>query len=760
MHSTARLLAQSPLIRLANASFYRSYPPTPSTALFPNLTLELPVHGESWGVIGASSNVRTDFLRTLHGQFLVDPPNARSYPYLATQEGKLRNPNVALQYVGFDAERGTSGLRGAYLSQRYESKRDIGDFSLRDYLTGHTELNDVIFGAYDKTVEPSSVLFAQVVEDLKLQRLLDMPVANLSNGQTRRSRIAKALLAEPLALFLDSPFMGLDVHTVEHLSDVLQLLAHGVEGPRVVLSLRTDEHMPNWLSKLVLLTNDHRVRSFNTIAETMKDMRSISETSLLAERAGSGSLGETSKGQLSSAETQLLEDARNMISTLNPGTWKIYNKAAALKLAQRNLESGKGLSNKGMSSKDGFLLIDSHPIPEGEPLIEMEGVRVAYGDRVVLGNWKEENQQTDGLWWTVHRGQRWGVFGPNGSGKTTITALISSDHPQSYSLPIKFFGRNRLPSPGQPAISFWDIQKRIGFSSPELHAFFPKHLTVRQALESAFADTPLTRPHITPTQDLAISATLRWFQNDLCPELGRTAQQTEELHRPIVEDVFRQAIENAKRKREVRFRERARLLRDSFIEDEVMSNINLSWALEKTFGQLSFGAQRILLFLRAIIKRPDIIILDEAFSGMDPFTVQKCHTFLAHGDTMALRLAPARMPLPYSSDVGRCGISRIPPLSPEQALVIIAHREMEVPGCVRQWICLPEPGEGVARTGVLDGPVELDTNRWRTIWNLPLYETSLHMQHRRGTRKGKSWFMDFYARRTPEQQAKRNQQIP
>ena len=33
-----------------------------------------------------------------------------------------------------------------------------------------------------------------------------MPVGNLSNGQTRRARIAKALLGKPEVLMLDEPF--------------------------------------------------------------------------------------------------------------------------------------------------------------------------------------------------------------------------------------------------------------------------------------------------------------------------------------------------------------------------------------------------------------------------------------------------------------------------------------------------------------------------------------------------------------------------
>ena len=54
--------------------------------------------------------------------------------------------------------------------------------------------------------------------------------------------------------------------------------------------------------------------------------------------------------------------------------------------------------------------------PKGEALVEMEGVEVKYGQKTVLGNWRQiiENKPKSGLYWTVRRGERWGIFGPNG----------------------------------------------------------------------------------------------------------------------------------------------------------------------------------------------------------------------------------------------------------------------------------------------------------------------------------------------------------
>lgn len=52
-----------------------------------------------------------------------------------------------------------------------------------------------------------------------------------------------------------------------------------------------------------------------------------------------------------------------------------------------------------------------------EALVEMQGVCVRYGDKEVLGSWEQEinGQGKKGLSWSIRRGERWGVFGPNGT---------------------------------------------------------------------------------------------------------------------------------------------------------------------------------------------------------------------------------------------------------------------------------------------------------------------------------------------------------
>jgi ABC-type multidrug transport system ATPase subunit len=97
------------------------------------------------------------------------------------------------------------GTKGAYLSARYESHREDTDFSLLDYLQGNTVLNSLADAGMNAK-RFSDANLEKVIEDFNLSALVTMPIGNLSNGQTRRARIAKALLGRPEVLLLDEPF--------------------------------------------------------------------------------------------------------------------------------------------------------------------------------------------------------------------------------------------------------------------------------------------------------------------------------------------------------------------------------------------------------------------------------------------------------------------------------------------------------------------------------------------------------------------------
>ena len=340
-------------------------------------------------------------------------------------------------------------------------------------------------------------------------------------------------------------------------------------APRMILGLRPQDTLPDWINRMIVLGNKGEIICQDTRFQVERTLRAFRDIRRGLRR----------------------ED-------FPYGTRTAYDSAKRL-IRQGSVDDQVMRDLNLVDPRSGHEVSEARR--DGEPIIEMDGVKVQYGDKVVLGDWEQQastGERMPGLHWTIRRGQRWVIIGSNGSGKTTLLSLITSDHPQTYAVPVRLFGRSRLPEKGRPAISLFELQSRLGHSSPEIHAFFPRQLTLRQSVESAFAATFLSKPKLNHERDLDVERLLQYFKPELSPH-GANEPSKSEMPAVVLRNPRQFPIGTGGRKD---FAGKLNRMKGYTPPDYAVE-----YADTVAFGDLSTAQQRLVLFLRALVHRPDIV---------------------------------------------------------------------------------------------------------------------------------------------------------
>lgn len=162
---------------------------------------------ECWAVISSSSSSnRSNLLKSILAQTRFHPPQSASHPILSAlppisrppHEGGPREADVSdiIQIVTFRTRLAATGGEFEDYTARYFYLRDEDKVTTRQHL--EQSLSVPIEGDTDVVLETAKLL--------QVDHLLDLPLVALSNGQTRRARILRALLAKPELLVLEEPF--------------------------------------------------------------------------------------------------------------------------------------------------------------------------------------------------------------------------------------------------------------------------------------------------------------------------------------------------------------------------------------------------------------------------------------------------------------------------------------------------------------------------------------------------------------------------
>ena len=214
-----------------------------------------------------------------------------------------------------------------------------------------------------------------------------------------------------------------------------------------------------------------------------------------------------------------------------------------------------------------------------EYVLRMNSVNVRYGCRSIVSD----------VSWEVRKGECWALLGENGSGKSTLLSLVCGDNPQAYANDITLFDRRR--GSGE---SIWDIKKRIGYLSPDMHTYYLEDIPCIKVVASGFFDS-----------------------------IGLSKECTEAQYGTAM---------------------------------QWMRLFHAEHLAERPFVRISYGEQRLILLVRAFVKSPELMILDEPLHGLDAGKKKLATDIIQE----------------YCSD-------------PDVSLIYVTHYKDEIPPCVTEF---------------------------------------------------------------------------
>jgi molybdate transport system ATP-binding protein len=191
--------------------------------------------GEAWAVVGPTGSGKTTLAEVILGKH---SPVAGTVRWPLLERLHVAYPSQAIAHVTFKEESRLFSYAGHYYQQRFEFADSDEPLSLAQFLRTGAHATDSEVNA--------------IADRLGVRDQLSQPFMTLSNGQTRRARLARALLGKPELLMLDDPFIGLDTGGRADLTALLGELVR--EGKRLVLICRADM-VPGWVTGVLELNH-------------------------------------------------------------------------------------------------------------------------------------------------------------------------------------------------------------------------------------------------------------------------------------------------------------------------------------------------------------------------------------------------------------------------------------------------------------------------------------------------------------------------
>mgnify|MGYP004463510763 CR=1 FL=1 len=200
--------------------------------------------GQQWALMGSASAVKARLCAWVGG--LVPPPHGVSVAFAEGLEDHV-------EVVSFAQQR-AAAQKGGFLQARYHSLVDeAGPGDTVAEVLSFNRIFDVNPFEVGRPLAKERRAYApalrRVTRLLNLTDLLDRDFLALSNGETRRVLLARALLAHPRLLILDDPCAGLDPERREQVKKICDALV--ARGLSLLVSVRHADELPSCVTDVL-----------------------------------------------------------------------------------------------------------------------------------------------------------------------------------------------------------------------------------------------------------------------------------------------------------------------------------------------------------------------------------------------------------------------------------------------------------------------------------------------------------------------------
>lgn len=346
--------------------------------------------GDKLGLVGLNGAGKTTLLSLMVGEITPDHGSVNKAArcrvgYLPQRPRRPPHTTLRQLLMGELTEIIEMATALRQLELTMASPEVFGDESrLEEVMGRYSRLQEEFrhLGGYSYEVKMKQVIYGLGFTSDDLDRWME----EFSGGEQVRAELARLLLAEPDLLLLDEPTNHLDMQATEWLEGYLKSI------PQAIVVVSHDRYFLDVVCKGIWELDNGQLYQYTGNFSKYLQLR---------------------QERLERQQKQY-EAVREEASKLQEyiARYRAGNRAKQAQSREKRLEKLQYVSRP---TKDQGMRLDlSYSTHTVKQVLTTQELAVGYGDAALIS----------GLNWTVLRGERWGVIGPNGVGKSTLLKVL------------------------------------------------------------------------------------------------------------------------------------------------------------------------------------------------------------------------------------------------------------------------------------------------------------------------------------------------